>query len=506
MAKHLSIPLLSIVFGLLTVDLAAQVKKPEDVSASFNSTLSSKDYQPLWLAANREGIYEEFSKANGVLSFQAHSKLDTEKQFDYSYGVNLISRAAESASKVYLNEIYATLKASMFQLDVGRKSRITAETTTELSSGSMGIGRNAAPIPMVNISVPNFTPVPLTQSLFKFKGNLAHGWLGKDRFVDNAYLHEKSFYLKFGANQWPVQLYSGLINFAQWGGTSSNPDIGKLPSGVDDYISVVLGKGGASDAPGAEQTNALGNHLGIWDYGIDLNHKSLKVKIYYQHPFEDESGLWKRSVEDGIWGFNLKTGNKGLFSEMVWEFIYTKSQSGAGISDPPGDFPYCEEENCGFPYGGRDDYYNHFIYNSGWTYNGRTLGTPLFLTVTQVQHYLANPEINKKAIESNRIVGQHVGVAGNFTPRVAYRAVFTYVRHYGNYNGLNGYREFNSKNPDYDNTQYDFYPALEHFSFLTEFEYSFKQLSNIEFTTAIAFDTGDLTNNAGILFGATWKF
>lgn len=506
MAKLYSILLLAIVTVHTSGDIYGQVKGPSDISASLFSSVSSKEYQPLWLVANREGIYEEFSKANGVLSFQAESALDPDKLFDYSYGVNLITRAAGSSSKACLNEFYVSMQASIFQLDIGRKSRVTGETTTTLSSGSLAIGRNTTPIPMVNISVPDFTPIPFTQKLLKFKGNLAHGWLGDDPFVKGAYLHEKSFYLQGGKNHWPVQPYTGLINFAQWGGTSSNPDYGKLPSGFDDYISVVLGKGGASDSPEAEQSNALGNHLGIWDYGIDVNYRSFKLKIYYQHPFEDESGLLIRSLEDGLWGINLKNSDEGFFSELVWELIYTKSQSGAGISDPPGDFPFCEEENCGFPYGGRDDYYNHFIYNGGWMYNGRTLGTPLFLTVAQVQSYLSNPEINKTAIISNRIVGQHVGVSGKVTPGVDYRVFMTYVRHYGNYNGLNGYNQFNSKDPDYDNTQYDFYPALQHLSFMAEIAFELKQLPEVDLNTTFAYDTGDLTNNAGLLLGATWNF
>lgn len=509
MAKLYSAVFFSIVILFSTVDLYGQVKKPTDISASLFSTLASEGYQPFWLAANREGKFDEFSRANGVLSFQAKTELDSEKLIDYSYGVNLITRAANSSTEIYFNEMYATVKASIFQLDMGRKSRITGETTTDLSSGSMGIGRNATPIPIVNISVPEFTPVPFTQSLLKFKGNLAHGWLGKERFVENAYLHEKSFYLKGGLEEWLVQPYTGLINFAQWGGTSSNPDVGKLPSSFDDYISVFFGQGGGSDSPGGEQINALGNHLGIWDFGIQAEIRGSNLEIYYQHPYEDKSGLLLRSIEDGLWGIHFTQKESGILSGFLWEFLYTKSQSGPGLTDPPGDFPYCEEENCGYPYGGRDDYYNNFIYNSGWSYNGRTLGTPLFLTVAQIQNY--NPGMNTRhsiatAIESNRVVGHHFGFEGNITPRISYKAFMTYVRHYGNYIGLNGYREFNSKNPEYDNTQYEFYPALEHWSLMAEVFYGFEAFPEVQFTTTFAYDTGDLTNNAGLLFGATWKF
>lgn len=498
---------MSVLTVLSSVSVCGQIKEPSDLSVSLFSSVSSKEYQPLWLVANREGIYEEFSKANGVLSFRAESSIDPDKFFDYSYGVNLITRAAESSSKVYLNEFYATVKASIFQLDVGRKSRVIAETTTDLSSGSLAIGRNTTPIPMINISVPDFTSIPFTGELLKFKGNLAHGWLGNDQFVEGAYLHEKSFYLQGGKEHWPVHPYTGLVHFAQWGGTSSNPDYGKLPSGFDDYISVVLGKGGGSDSPDAEQSNALGNHLGIWDFGINISFKSAGLQIYSQHPFEDKSGLRLSTVQDGLWGISIKDKRNRMISGFLWEFMYTKAQSGPGLTDPVGDFPYCEEENCGFPYGGRDNYYNNYIYRGGWTYKNRILGSPLFLSVAQVKKYFIDPEIFNDAIESTRIVAQHVGLEGYLNSYFRYSVLATYIRHYGNYKGLNGgYRQFNSKNPEYDKTQYLFYPALEQWSFMVDMSYSSPKLPQVDFSTVIAYDTGDLTNNGGIMIGTTWNF
>ncbi|WP_142452569.1 capsule assembly Wzi family protein [Gracilimonas mengyeensis] len=483
----------------------AQWHSPDSISAGLYTSVSKKEYQPFWLAANRQGFIEEFSQGNAVFRMQAHSSFQSYNIFEYAYGIDVAARAAEVNSDLYFHQLYGSLKASIFQLDAGWKYYTVGEPPSKLSSGSMGISNNSRTIPRINLSIPKFTPVPLTYSFIQFKGNLAHGWLGNDRSTKGAYLHEKTFYLQGGFDYWPVQGYAGMVHFAQWGGTM--PDGEELPSGFEDFTSVFFGSGGGSDAPDGEQVNALGNHLGIWDFGMEIELKNITLNLYYQHPFEDKSQLRFSREEDGLYGINVESKKQNILSGFLWEFIYTKAQTGPGLSDPVANFPYCEEENCGYPYGGRDNYYNNYIYEDGWTNQNRTLGTPLFLSVAQLKSYFPDAKVYNTAIESNRIVGHHMGLEGYISPRFKYRALVTYVRHYGNYHGINGgYGQFNSKNPEYDKTQYLFYPALEQWNFLVETEYSFPRLSNIHFITSLAYDNGDLNQNLGLLLGATYHF
>lgn len=506
MPKLFSTSLFIILIVGFNSELFSQVKKPSNISVTTYTLVSEKEYQPLWLSANKGGIFEEFSDVNSVQRIRLNNSLQSEKTLDYSYGVDIVSLGANSSSEVYLNQLYVTGKAYLFQVDIGRKMRTVGENPESLTSGSMVLGNNAIPIPMINISIPEFTPVPITYGLLHFRGNLAHGWLEDDRYVKGAYLHEKSFYLQGGRDNWPVKAYAGLVHFVQWGGTSSNPNVGKLPSGFDDYISVFLGEGGGENAPDGEQINALGNHLGIWDSGIKAESKSYTYQVFWQHYFEGGSGLTHQNIGDGLWGVNIQKKEKSIISGLQWELIYTKHQSGPGEPDRPGNTPHCEEENCGFKYGGRDNYYNNYIYRSGWTYNGRNLGNPLLMNVAQYQHYKPGANTYNAAIESNRIVAHHVGLEGYFADDLRYKAFITYVRHYGNYQGLAGGEPYDNNNPPDGLEEYEFYPPLHQWSFMFEAAYSFEQLPNLDFKTTLAYDTGDLTNNAGVMIGATWNF
>jgi hypothetical protein len=90
--------------------------------------------------------------------------------------------------------------------------------------------------------------------------------------------------------------------------------------------------------------------------------------------------------------------------ELLWQHLYSKRQ----------DARYEIGEVRG-----RAQYYNHFLYQSGWTYQGRTIGTPLFLTSN-----------GRPGINNNIVVAQHVGLSGTLAT-VGYRALVTYSRNYG---------------------------------------------------------------------------
>lgn len=504
MRNKIAVFLLFLSGTLYVQDARAQLKTPEERAISLYTSVALQSYQPFWLASNRGGLYEEFSGMNGIGRLQASTSLQPEKNIDYAYGIDVVARGANDNSKLYLNQVYVSGKAAFFQLDIGRKYRYRGENPAALSSGSFALGHNTTPIPMVNISVPQFTPVPFTYQFIQFKGNLAHGWLDDDRYVKDTYLHEKSFYLQGGFDHWPVQGYAGMQHFVQWGGDS--PTRGRLPSSFNDLASVFFGKGGGSDAPGGEQINALGNHLGIWDFGLKLYSRKFDYQVYWQHFFEDYSGLMFRNIGDGLWGASIQSKEKQLFSGIAYEVLYTKNQSGPGESDRPGNTPHCEEQNCGFKYGGRDNYYNNFIYRSGWTYLGRNLGNPLLMNVAQVQTYKPNFSTYNPAIESNRILAHHVGIKGQASSYLAYKAYITYVRHYGNYRGLAGGEPYDNSDPPADLEEYEFYPPLHQWNFMLETRWNLPQIPQLDLTSAIAWDTGDLTNNGGLQIGATWNF
>ena len=218
-------------------------------------------------------------------------------------------------------------------------------------------------------------------------------------------------------------LITGLDHYAQWGGTS--PTTGKQPSGFGDFIRIVLGQAGGSNSLESDQLNALGNHLGA--YLVQLNYKgdATNLNFYYSHPFEDASGMEMQNWMDGLYGFmvDLKKPNAPV-SHILAEFTYTKNMSGENAADQGYD-----EDGNEIPGRGHDNYFNNAIYASGWTYFGRTIGTPYFTQKPVDENGITNGVING----DNRIIALNAGIKGTFKP-IHYKAMLSHVTYFGWFN------------------------------------------------------------------------
>ena len=133
---------------------------------------------------------------------------------------------------------------------------------------------------------------------------------------------------------------------------------------------------------------------------------------------------------------NLKYGT--WLRSVVFEYLYTKYQSG----------PVYHDHTVGRNdhLGGRDDFYNHYIY-TGWQHWGQAIGNPLY----------RSPIYNEDgsiAFTDNRFMAFHLGFDGQPTPRLDYRVLTTYQKGWGTYN-----------NP--------FTKAYKNLSFLVEAKYKF---------------------------------
>ena len=83
---------------------------------------------------------------------------------------------------------------------------------------------------------------------------------------------------------------------------------------------------------------------------------------------------------------------------------------------------------------GWDNYFNHYIYQSGWTYNNRMIGNPLFTVGKNPGRYS-----DGIYIINNRIKAHHFGLAGKIRHNANYRILFTYSKNYGTYPDKNYY-------------------------------------------------------------------
>ncbi len=459
---------------------------------------ATEGYLPLWIVSNRFGVLDE-DGADGYLRVGASIPFKKDKKFTYAAGLDLLAKPDFSESRV--QQGYLKLRYWAFELRGGWVEESINVYHKSLSTGALYLSQNSRPIPMITIGIPEYTDVPFTKGYFEIKGRYGHGWLGDDRFVENPYLHEKFVYGRVGGD-WPVRLFGGLLHSAMWGGT--HPTEGKLNSSFEDYLKIITGSSGGGSSPGGEQVNALGDHRGTIDYGAEFSIKEYDFILYSQVPFEDNSGF-ETTNPDRLVGLSMKSrDNTKWVTGVVYEFLHTKFQSGPGLTDP---FPWDTEDNYGYDYAGRDNYYGNYLYNTGWAHHGYILGTPLFLTDQRADLYFdgytePSRDAFKFYVVNNRVVAHHVGIEGQITPKINYRFLATYSRNYGTYTGLNGgIQQWGSMDPDY-NVDYEFDPPLDQWYLMLEAK---SKLGNhLSLTTTLGLDAGEMTDNFGAFVGLTW--
>jgi hypothetical protein len=425
---------------------------------------------PFWLHADQYGVVDPAS-ANTIGELSVYSPFDAQKAFSLSWGLDGVARLSDNSS-AYLSEIYLKLKYSWLQLNAGRFKEQLGVYGGDLSSGSFIWSGNSTPMYKVCVFLNDYVDVPLTGGFVGIKGYFGHGWFGNNRYVRDAYLHQKSVFVKLGGRH-RLNVVAGLLHNAMWGGYSQT--IGELPSGLDDFWSVFMGEGGDADAPPGEAANTLGNHLGVWELGMTVGFERFDLLLHKTTPFEDMSGLKARSPEDGLYGVSIARKERGrAIDGLLWEFLYTKSQSGPDAPDDP--------SGSGV---GRDNYFNNEIYRDGWTYDGRIIGTPLFAF---------DPYRTFDVIFNNRVVAHHFGIEGTvFSTR--YMCLYTYSLNYGTYNDL-----FNARDAG---VAYRFDPPLQQHAFLVRWERPFSALGRIFYIdAAVAGDVGELRrDNLGMMVG-----
>ena len=148
-----------------------------------------------------------------------------------------------------------------------------------------------------------------------------------------------------------------------------------------------------------------------------------RISLSRDTPYEDGSGMaGVQNFPDGVWSlyFGRNDRNKWV-SDVIYEFIYTKDQSGEFDSRPATDEEKAKQDPNSLSYGtvymgGGDNYYaSHGTYRSGWFAYGRMIGLPLL------------------SVRNTRIMGHHFGVQGMIAKLFPYRLLCTYTENYGTY-------------------------------------------------------------------------
>ncbi|MEX2641565.1 MAG: capsule assembly Wzi family protein [Balneolales bacterium] len=448
--------------------MEAQPEKRPDLRVGLNITGGMPGDIPFWLLANRNGIPGS-GRSAAYLRISADTPLHPDRLLDYAAGFDLIGRQ-DGQNSAWFNQLYLHVRYGPVRIYGGRIKEAHGMHDPWLSSGSLGWSHNATPMPKIGLRIPDWLSVPYTKDFIAVRGHIAHGWFGDNRYTARPWLHEKSGYVKLGGQN-IFNVYGGLMHYTVWGG--EHPELGNLPGKFTDFKRVFLVKSGHENAPPGEDDYMLGDHLGAWDAGFMINLGRFHTSVYRQFPLETKDNLKLKSPQDGLLGISIASANQqSLLSAITYEFLYTKWQDGPRRPDP-GNFRDGEK--------GNENYYNHFLYRSGWTYFGRTLGNPLFF-----------PRDDGPGIENNRIVAHHLGAGGAISPAFSYRTLITYSRNYGTYGTVEEPR----------GEDYPYYHGLTQFSFLLETQTLLPYLSDLYFNAAFAADTGQLySNNAGVWLG-----
>ena len=371
------------------------------------------DIKPYWNISNQQGYYTA-NPFGGMIGFAVESADSSDSYVHFDYGVEMYTRFQQN-EELLIQKGYAEVRIPFLVFWAGKKSEIIGNQDTSLSIGSTVWSENASPMPKLVLATPGYVDIPFTKGYVEINGSLAHGWFEKDRNIEDVYLHQKYLHLRFGGDFF-INGSFGIIHFAQWAGNSPDENYGELPSDWDAYKHIFFAqKGDSGTVHVGESINTLGNHLGSWNYRIDLKSKQLTYSIYYQTIFEDNSGMSKAFNRDGLLGVSMAAKDPNhIVNRVTLEYLNTSYQSGPThlLTDS-------------IDLVGNDDYFNNYIYRSGWTYKGMTLGTPL----------ITSPIFNEDGsmgIQNNRVMAFHLGIQG-MLGKLNYRSFFTYSINKGTY-------------------------------------------------------------------------
>jgi Capsule assembly protein Wzi len=395
-----------------------------NISYDLNSSASfiTPGHIPFWLRSNQFGSVPLDNASLGLIG-AIHKGYDTEKKRIIDWGAAVEGRAnIGNKSNLILIEGYAKLRISVFEIRAGRSREIMGLCDSSLSSGAFAVSGNALGIPKVQICIPEFYTLPIFGKLLAFKGNFAHGWIGKtpmntgDNILQiETYLHQKSLYGRFGKPEWKWKLYGGFNHQVLWGNEKQSYGPGYAFSPLKTYLYVI--RGGTY----IDGYTRLGDHLGSIDLGFEYVFSNVRLLAYRQNLYDAGALYYLANIRDGLNGLslvNLRYRHEGFqWKKMLIEVFYTKSQGGETWSVPRPS--------------GAEDYYNHYQYVQGWSYKGIGIGNPFITPGYSTREGFTGYEY----FNNNRVIAFHFGYEGCFK-EWEFVLKTSYSLNYGTYSNI----------------------------------------------------------------------
>lgn len=457
---------------------------------------SAGEYAPFWLVSNRHGL-SSLENYNANLSAGIFRDFDKKRGFTWAYGIE-VAGAWNYTSPFYVQQLYADIKYNCWELSIGSKERNSESKHSTLSGGGLTFSSNARPIPQVRFGINEYATAPwLFNEWLHVKGHLSFGRHSDDnfqhthmsnaplrsRYADKILFHEKTAFIKIGKqSRTPFSVEMGVEMYSQFGGrvwekrSEGDVILYDLPHSFKEYLKAFIPMAGGSESTEMDKTNVNGNILGSWHLAFDYKTNNWGVRAYYEHYYEDHSGMLgfdyhytiegkKRLItylpwRDGLFGLELTFPKNRIIDTFVYEYICSRDQSGPILQNPSGDM-------LGQA-GGKDWYYTHSYYQS-WQHWGMAICNP----------HILSPLYNEKSnltMPYQRIRSHHIGFNGTPSNAIAYRVMASWTKHWGSYE--------------------DPLPTpLTQLSTMGEVCYTPGKLRGWEFTVAIAYDHSRLIGN-----------
>jgi len=407
--------------------------------------VSTTKETPYWLHTNQFGIFPKTAPTGlliaSIRSDYRYQNNNNRFKPDWGYGLEVVGQTGVAANRVILSEAFLKLRIGFIELSGGRRKEVIGLAQSRLSSGSFIWSGNALPMPKVELSIPEYLPLGFMRSWLALKGSFAHGWFGNGTYVQGSYLHQKALYFRVGKPHFRVRLYGVFTHQAQWAGyapflerdpTSSFQ--GQLANSFEAYMNVVVplktdALKNLSKFTTYDQ-NRVGDHRGSAEAALEirLNHGS--ILAYQQHFYDLGRKLYNlRNIEDGLYGLQYtSTRPHPLLAEALVELFNSGNQGVLQFGKSLG--------------GEWENYFINGQYPDGWSYQGRTLGTPFISQTDDVNPSLPSIPVSsytldnqlisgKFGINNNRIWALHAGAAGNISRQWGYVTKVTYSKNYG---------------------------------------------------------------------------
>ena len=444
-------------------------------TVDFNTYGSLGKDLPFWFTANQHGA---FTSGNGYYQLLragfAHGVVtDTAKKWDFSYGTTVIAGYGSKA-QFQLNQYWFGARYKWLKVKIGARNDSVRFAGLSNTNGNMMWSGNARPLPGITFSTNGYVPLFSQVKWLTFRGLYEENFLIGLRDMTSAMLHHKYLYAKATLKMWSFSL--GLDHWVYWGGTSRT--LGKT-TGIEYYPRYVFGFNGGKNSSVSDIKNKAGNTIGMYALEVGKNFGGNLLTFYWDHPFEDRSGVEFDNMPDGLWGLHFQNKNRGaLVSDIVCEFMCTINQSGTYHLIPSGVPGVFTGRGC-------DNYfdlgaYGGGFYSSGHVFYNKMMGTPLFIPVIGADGI-------SKGFDNTRIEMYHLGIGGSITDRFTWKSLLTISHSLGAY----------SKS----------YPVpLDQLSMLGECSYQLMHLP-VCLNFGAAADIGDrFQKRIGGYSGISWKF